>query len=91
MNYRCGRKHISLTNRWFRSGRSFLTEAKLGCNATLAEIFEAMRHPVTGVSFVARAQSLPSCTFVLWDAINWLNAHVEGTVNALDRLEAMRK
>lgn len=70
---------------------SFLTEAKLGCNATLVEIFDAMRHPVTGVCFVARAQSLPSYTFVLWDAINWINAHVEGAVNALAKLEAMRK
>lgn len=70
---------------------SFLTEAKLGCHATLPEIFEAMRHPVTGVCFVARAQSLPSYTFVLWDAINWIHAHVEGSVNALELLEAMRK
>lgn len=70
--------------------RSFITEAKLGPNASDLEIFEAMRHPVTGVCFVARAQSLPSHTFVLWDAITWIGAHVEGGVNALEKLEAMR-
>lgn len=70
---------------------SFLTESKLSCNASLTEIFDAMKHPVTGVNFISKVQSLPSLTFVLWDAITWLQTHIEGNINPLETLEAMRK
>lgn len=69
---------------------SFLAESKLSCNATVLEIFDAMKHPITGVSFLGKAQSLPSFTFILWDAIHWIQTHVEGNANALEILEAMR-
>lgn len=70
---------------------SFLAETKISPSAPLNEIFEAMRHPATGVSFLAKAQSLPSCTFVSYDAINWLNSRIEGSCNAVEILERMRK
>lgn len=73
------------------SEESFLSEAKLSQTATLTEIFEAMRHPATGVNFLAKAQSLPSFTFVSHDAINWLNSRIEGTCNPIEILEKMRK
>lgn len=46
---------------------------------------------MTGVSFVVKSQSLPSFTFILWDAINWLQNRVEGNANPLEMLESMRK
>lgn len=55
---------------------SFLTETKISPSAPLLDIFEAMRHPATGVSFLAKAQSLPSYTFVAYDAINWINSRI---------------
>lgn len=70
---------------------TFLTETKLSATATLSEIFEAFRHPVSGVSFLAKVQSLPSYTFVSYDAINWLNHHIEGSCNAIEILERMRR
>lgn len=70
---------------------TFLTETKLNAAATLTEMFEAFRHPVTGVSFLAKVQSLPSQTFVSYDAINWLNNRIEGQCNAIDILERMRR
>lgn len=70
---------------------SFLNDTKLSATATLNDIFEAMRNTVTGVSFLAKVQSLPSCTFVSYDAINWLNNHIEGPCNALELLEKMRR
>lgn len=70
---------------------SFLNEKKLSASATLTEIFEEMRNPLTGVSFSTKIQSLPSCTFVSYDAINWLNNHIDGPCNALEILEKMRR
>lgn len=70
---------------------TFLTETKLSATATLNEIFEAFRHSATGVSFLAKVQSLPSYTFVSYDAINWLNSHIEVPCNAIDILERMRR
>lgn len=70
---------------------TFLTETKLNASATLSEIFEAFRNPVTGVSFLAKVQSLPSQTFVSYDAINWLNNRIEGQCNAIEILERMRR
>ncbi|XP_053687887.1 GATOR complex protein Iml1 isoform X1 [Sabethes cyaneus] len=65
--------------------------SKLKQSATLQEIFEAFKHPVHGVGFLAAAQSLPSCTFVAYDAITWLQNRIEGPCNPLDILEEMRK
>lgn len=70
---------------------TFLTETKLSATATLSEIFEAFRHPVSGVSFLAKVQSLPSQTFVSYDAINWLYNRIEGQCNAVEVLEKMRR
>lgn len=70
---------------------SFLAETKLNRSAPLSEIFEAMRHPATGVSFLANVQSLPSCTFVSYDAINWLNSRMDGPCDAVEILERMRR
>lgn len=70
---------------------TFISETKLSPTANLSEIFDAMRSPATGVNFLAKAQSLPSCTFVSNDAINWLNSRIEGQCNAIEILERMRK
>lgn len=70
---------------------SFLAETKLSRTAPLPEIFEAMRHPATGVSFLANVQSLPSCTFVSYDAINWLNSRMDAPCDAVEILERMRR
>lgn len=71
---------------------TFLTETKLNvADATINEIFEAFRHPTTGVSFLAKVQSLPSQTFVSYDAINWLNNRIDGQFNAIEILERMRR
>lgn len=70
---------------------TFLTETKLSATATLSDIFEAFRHPATGVNFLAKVQSLPSQTFVSYDAINWLNSRIEGQCNAIEILERMRR
>lgn len=70
---------------------TFLAEPKISATATLTELFEAFRHPVTGVGFLAKIPSLPSFTFVSYDAINWLNSHIEGGCNAIEVLERMRR
>lgn len=67
-----------------------LSEPKLSATATINEIFEAMRHPSTGIMFLSKQQSLPSYTFVSYDAINWLNNHID-ECNAIDILERMRR
>uniref|UniRef100_A0A182TBI9 DEPDC5 C-terminal domain-containing protein n=1 Tax=Anopheles maculatus TaxID=74869 RepID=A0A182TBI9_9DIPT len=64
---------------------------KLKPTATLQEIFDAMRHPVHGVGFLAPAQSMPSCTFVSYDAINWLQNRIEGPCKPVEILEEMRR
>lgn len=70
---------------------TFQTETKLSATATLAEIFEAFRNPSTGVSFLVKGPSLPSLTFVSYDAIHWLNNHIEGQCNPIEILERMRR
>ena len=70
---------------------SFVTgEQKLKSTATILEIFEALKHPQTGVGFLSSAQSLPSYTFVSYDAINWLHQHMESPCDPIKILEAMR-
>ncbi|XP_052897957.1 GATOR complex protein Iml1 [Anopheles moucheti] len=64
---------------------------KLKSTATLQEIFDAMRHAVHGVGFLAPAQSMPSCTFVSYDAINWLQNRIEGPCKPVEILEEMRR
>lgn len=70
---------------------SFPVDVKFSPNATLAEIFEAMKHPVTGVGYFALTPSLPSCTFISYDALMWLKARLNNNRNPLDILESMRK
>ncbi|XP_055607436.1 GATOR complex protein Iml1 isoform X1 [Uranotaenia lowii] len=70
----------------------FCTESsKLKQTATLQEIFDAFKNPTHGVGFLGPAQSLPSCTFVAYDAIHWLQNRIEGPCNPLEILEDMRK
>lgn len=69
----------------------FYVETKLKSTSTLQEIFDAMKHPVNGVGFLQPPPSLPSLTFVSYDAINWIYNRVEGNINALEILENMRK
>ncbi|XP_050092194.1 GATOR complex protein Iml1 isoform X2 [Anopheles aquasalis] len=64
---------------------------KLKPTATLQEIFDALRHPEHGVGFLGPAQSMPSCTFVSYDAINWLQSRIEGPCNPIEILEEMRR
>lgn len=52
--------------------------------ASICEILEAFRHPVTGVGFTIQTVSLPSNTFVSIDAIQWLIYHVEG-INDIEK------
>ncbi|XP_065362330.1 GATOR complex protein Iml1 isoform X3 [Calliphora vicina] len=67
------------------------TEIKLRPNATVNEIFEAMKHPVNGVAFISQTQSLPSYTFVSFDALMWLKNNLDNSRSPLEILEAMRK
>ncbi|XP_023160420.2 GATOR complex protein Iml1 isoform X8 [Drosophila hydei] len=69
----------------------FPVDIKFSANATLAEMFEAMKHPVNGVGFFTQTQSLPSCTFISYDALMWLKARVTNGRHPMDLLEAMRK
>ncbi|XP_034484120.1 GATOR complex protein Iml1 isoform X2 [Drosophila innubila] len=69
----------------------FPVDNKFSANITLAEIFEAMKHPSTGVGYFSQTQSLPSCTFVSYDALMWLKARLTNGRHPLDLLEAMRK
>lgn len=70
---------------------SIFIDAKLSATASLNEIFEAMRNPTTGITFIAKLQSLPSYTFVSHDAITWLQHHIEGQCNPIEILERMRR
>lgn len=66
-------------------------ETLLSPSMPLCEILDAMRHPMTGINFVAKNQNLPPYTFVSHDAVNWLNDHLDSTGNSLDILNHMRK
>lgn len=70
----------------------FLPEPpKFKMSTPLEEIFEAFKHPTNGVGYLVAAPSLPSLTFVSYDAIIWLSNHIEENVNPFDLLEAMRE
>ncbi|KAH8303794.1 hypothetical protein KR018_006009 [Drosophila ironensis] len=69
----------------------FPVDIKFSPNATLVEIFEAMKHPTTGVGYFSQTQSLPSCTFLSYDALIWLKTRLNNGRHPLDLLEAMRK
>ncbi|XP_016972623.1 GATOR complex protein Iml1 isoform X2 [Drosophila rhopaloa] len=69
----------------------FPVDIKFSPNATLSEIFEAMKHPVNGVGYFSQTQSLPSCTFVSYDALMWLKTRLNNGRHPLELLEAMRK
>ncbi|KPU77711.1 uncharacterized protein Dana_GF25030, isoform E [Drosophila ananassae] len=69
----------------------FPVDIKFSPNATLADIFEAMKHPVTGVGYFSKTQSLPSCTFISYDALMWLKTRLNNGRQPLELLEAMRK
>ncbi|XP_055373672.1 GATOR complex protein Iml1 isoform X2 [Condylostylus longicornis] len=87
---------ITLTSEMTNSNEdnddAFFMESKLKSTATLTEIFEAFKHPISGVGFLMSVPSLPSGTFVSLDAVNWLKNKIEGNLrDPLDILENMRK
>ncbi|XP_030380275.1 GATOR complex protein Iml1 isoform X3 [Scaptodrosophila lebanonensis] len=69
----------------------FPVDVKFSANATLADIFEAMKHPESGVGYFTKTQSLPSCTFISYDALMWLKTRLDSSRHPLELLEAMRK
>jgi hypothetical protein len=46
--------------------------------ATNAEIIEAMKSPLSGLTFISAQQNLPSSTFIAADGVNWLMLRMEG-------------
>lgn len=66
-----------------------LTKFKL--NASIQEIFDGMKDVVNGIGFFVPTQSMPSCTFVSYDAIMWLKKRLDENRSPLEVLEAMRK
>lgn len=50
-----------------------------------------MKHPINGVAFISQTQSLPSYTFVSFDALIWLKNNLESSRNPLEILDMMRK
>lgn len=65
--------------------------SKLKPTASLQEIFEAFKNPIQGVGFLGPAPSMPSCTFVSYDALTWLQNHIEGPCNPIEILDDMRR
>ncbi|XP_011872141.1 PREDICTED: DEP domain-containing protein 5 isoform X3 [Vollenhovia emeryi] len=63
---------------------------KIKSNATNVEILEAMKHPQTGVGFLTQHPSLPSQTFVITDAIQWLNNHIEGSTGIKQSINILK-
>lgn len=57
------------------------TEPLLKPNASNQEILNALKHPVTGLGFIAAHENLPPLTFISADAVNWLMIHMEGISN----------
>ncbi|KAL5290697.1 DEPDC5 family protein [Megaselia abdita] len=60
-------------------------------NASVQEIFDGMKDAVNGIGFFIPTQSMPSCTFVSYDAIMWLKKRLDVSRSPLEVLEAMRK
>lgn len=63
---------------------------KLKSTASTKEIFDLFTHPLFGITYLALAPTLPSCVFTSWDAINWINSHVEVPVDAIRVLTQMK-
>lgn len=47
-------------------------------NTSDIEIIEALRNPISGLSFINPQINLPNLSFVTADAVSWLMAHMEG-------------
>ncbi|XP_055702143.1 GATOR complex protein Iml1 isoform X7 [Phlebotomus papatasi] len=73
------------------SDESLAVQIKFKVTDPLMDIYEAMKHPETGVPFIGPAQSMPSCTFVSYDAITWLQNRIEGPCDPIELLERMRQ
>ncbi|GAB0089616.1 GATOR complex protein Iml1 [Sergentomyia squamirostris] len=86
-----GQSGENLTMEEPNSEESLAVEIKFKVTDPLTEIYEAMKHPQTGVPFIGPAQSMPSCTFVSYDAIRWLQARIEGPFDPIELLERMRR
>ncbi|CAH0554753.1 unnamed protein product [Brassicogethes aeneus] len=52
--------------------------------STHQEIVEAMRNPLSGLTFIGSQQNLPHSTFATADAVNWLISNMEG-VSSIER------
>lgn len=73
------------------ASNSFAPEPpKFKPTSAIAEIFEAFKNPQTGVGFLDPLPSMPSFAFSSYDAIMWIYCRVEGVVNPIEILEAMR-
>lgn len=64
---------------------------KFKLNASIQEIFQGMKDVVNGIGFFTPTQSLPSFTFVSYDAIMWLKKRLDENRSPLEVLEDMRK
>lgn len=64
---------------------------KFKSNASTQEIFDGMKDVVNGISFFVPTQSMPSYTFVSYDAIMWLKKRLSEHRSPMEVLEAMRK
>lgn len=74
-----------------RQFTSFAPEPpKFKPNSPIAEIFEAFKSLQSGVAFLEPLPSMPSLAFSSYDAIMWIYARVEGIINPIEILEAMR-
>lgn len=49
-----------------------------------------MKHPVSGLGFLGPNASIPSCTFVSHDAVQWLQNRIDGPCDPMAILERMR-
>ncbi|XP_065209009.1 GATOR complex protein Iml1 isoform X2 [Planococcus citri] len=68
--------------------------ARLKENATTIEIVERLSHPIYGIEFLSKYPSLPSFTFISYDAVQWMKNRVEGITcetEAVKKLEKMRE
>ena len=71
---------------------SFLVEPpKFKPTTPVEDIFEAFKNPNHGVGFLEPLPSMPSYTFVSYDAIMWLHNRLEGNVNPIQILETMKR
>lgn len=89
-----GRNELKIVNVRESKFNEFLFRSieisRLKESATDAEIVEKLSHPIHGVEFLSKYPSLPSYTFISYDAVQWMKNRVEGInseMEAVNRLE----